>query len=156
MPTTACNGNGVEDFKEIEVEFLEQLCCGTLFCRYSCPAVIRCLCLTEYIVNATRCVQQGVDICAVALVCKLQLVFKVVEAVVYGSSRKHKYFGLYAFAYNLVEQTRITILALVALFVGCSLATVAEIVALVDNDKVIVSPIYLVKVVPVGNTVFTR
>ena len=156
MATTACNGNGVEDFKEIEVEFLEQFCCGALFCRYACPAVIRCLCLTEYIVNATRCVQQGVDICAVALVCKLQLVFKVVEAVVYGSGRKHKHFGLYSVAYNAVEQTQVTVLALVAVICCSGLATVAEIVALVDNDKVIVSPIYLVKVVPVGNTVFTR
>ena len=79
---------------------------------------------------------------------QLQLVLEVVEAVVDRSGRKHQYLGLDTCTDNLLHQLLIAVfLAWLILFnfviqiLVIHIATITEIMALVDDNQIVVSPV---------------
>ena len=121
------------------------------------PLVVLRLCRAEDVFNRTVNIKFVVDERLLALVSELQLVLQVVEAVVDRSSRKHEHLRFHSSANHLVHQTQVAVFTRVLIvLVGGYLATVAEIVALVDDNQIIIAPIQQRKVDTVAHALVAR
>ena len=105
------------------------------------------LCLTENIVNGVLSFEKSVDVRGVALVGESKLILQVIKAVVDRRCRQHQYFGFDTGSNHFVHQLEITVLAWVlVVLVGSYFATVAEVVAFINNHEVVVAPVNSFKV----------
>ena len=146
---TAASGycNRIKHLEEIKAKTVEQTFCSSVFRWKFRPAVICCLSLTEYILNAVLCIKQIVNILRLAFVCQGYLVLEVIETVVHRSGRKHKDFCLYTLTDYLVKQLQISVLFRIFIIFVCSnLTAVTEIMTFVYHHKVIIAPVDMGKV----------
>ena len=147
MLATASNGYAVEHLEEVETETFEQRFGGALAFGQFRPTVERRLRIAEDFINRRSGVQQFVETLRLALVGQLQLIAQVVEAVVDRRSREHQHLCFDTCADNLVHQLQVAVLTrILVVLVGGDFAAVAEVVALVDNDKVVIAPIDMFEV----------
>ena len=87
----------------------------------------------------------------IALISECKLIFKVNKSVVDRCCRKHKHLRFHTGTNNPIEQFQITVFLCI---LAGHLAAVAEVVALINNNKVIVAPIQAVKINSVRLSVF--
>ena len=115
------------------------------------------MCLTEDVINTTIGWQQLVKGFRFAFVCQLQLVLQVIETVIDWCGREHEYLRLHSRADDFVHQTEIAILfGILAVLVCAHLTAITEIMALINDYKVIVAPIYTFQIEVVTAAMFTR
>ena len=135
LPRT-CDGQGIEEFEEIEVEQVEQALRGSFFRFEAAPGVEGLLGAAEDLVDSGFGLELGIHRFGPAFVGEGQLVAQVVEAVVDRRCREHEDFGLNAFLDDLAHE------ALVAVFALAGRVVVPEVVGLVDDDQAIVTPVH--------------
>ena len=151
MLTRASNRYGVEHFKEIKTKAVEQCLSGTLLGRKFAPVVESSLCLAENIVNGVLGFEKSVDVRHIAFVGESKLILQVIKAVVDGGSRQHQYFGFDTGSNHFVHQLEITVLTwILVVLVGSDFASVAEVMAFINNHEVVVAPVDAFKVCSVG------
>ena len=109
--------------------------------------------IAEYLIDAAFCIKQFVNLLTLSLISKGDLILQVVETVVHRCGRKHKHFCLHPFTNNLIHQLQVTVFTgILIVLVGRYLTTITEVVAFVDNHKVIIAPVDVVKVKSIGYT----
>ena len=151
MASASGNGNRIQQFKEIEVQFFKQALRGALFGLQLGPSVICQLCRAEHIIYAAVDVKNLVDLLSMTFVCQLQLVLQVVEAVVDRSSTQHQDFCLDSCSNYLVHQSLIAVFLLLTIIYDIQVVSliilvihitaIAEIVAFVYDYQVVVTPV---------------
>ena len=147
MLTRASNRYGVEHFKEIKTKAVEQCLSSTLLGRKFAPVVESSLCLAENIVNGVLSFEKSVDVRHVALVGESKLILQVIKAVVDRRCRQHQYLCLDSGSNHFVHQLEITVLTwILVVLVGSDFATIAEVVAFINNHEVVVAPVDAFKV----------
>ena len=87
----------------------------------------------------------------IALISECKLIFKVNKSVVDRCCRKHQHLRFHTGTNNPIEQFQITVFLCI---LAGHLAAVAEVVALINDNKVIVAPIQAVKINSVRLSVF--
>ena len=98
-------------------------------------------------------VEERVDKFLMPFVSQLQLVLEVVEAVVDRCGGKHEDFGFHTCAYDFVHQAQVAVLTLVlVVLVRGYLASITEVVALINNHKVVVAPVHELQIDAVRHT----
>ena len=113
---------------------------------------IECLLsLTEDFVNRFPCIQFFVDKFRIPLIGDGKLVFKVSKAVVDRRCGQHQYLGTDTCADHFIHQFYVTVL----LGVGMGTGAVAEVVGLVNDNKVVIAPVQPVKIKSIGETAGT-
>ena len=134
----------VEQFEEVEIE-LGQDCFGSpLFRGQFRPAIERGLGSAEDFFNAGCGVQLLGKNVRLTFIGEGQLVAQVIEAVVDRGRRQHEDFGFDPGPDDLVHQLLITGFLLLEGVI------VPEIVGFVDDDEVVIAPVYPVQRDPVG------
>ena len=133
------DGHAVEDFKEVVVQARKQMIRRALRLGQLAPCVVDGLRLPEDRVDVRFRLQLPVDFLRVAAVGERQLVAQVVETVVDRGSRQHQDLCFHAGFDDAVHQPHVAVFLLAALAVRP--VSVAEVVALVDDDKIIVAPV---------------
>ena len=147
MLSASGDGYAVEYLKEVEAEAVKQCLCCAFFLRQFRPTIERSLSIAEDVVNRCGGIEQFVETLCITLVCELQLITQVVEAVVDRRSRQHQHFGFDTCADNLVHQLQVTVLTrILVVLVSGDFATVAEVMAFVNHDKVVISPVDMFEV----------
>ena len=134
LPRT-CDGQGIEEFEEIEIEEVEQTLRGAFFRFEAAPGIEGLLGAAENLVDAGLGLELGVHRFGLAFVGECQLVAQVIEAVVDRCCRKHQDFGLNAFLDDFAHEP------LVAVFALAGWVVVPEVVGLVDDDQAVVAPV---------------
>ena len=81
------DGNGVQNFKEIEVQHLQKVCSSAFIGLPFAPGIKGSLSITEDFVDGSAGIQLLINDICVAFVCQCNLVFQIVEAVVNRRSR---------------------------------------------------------------------
>ena len=133
------DGNGIQHFKEIKVQHLEEVRSGTLLSRPFAPRIKRLLRIFENIINAAGRIQFFVNRSRITLIGKRQLIFQVVKSIVDRRCRQHEDLRLNTSPNHFVEQFQIAVFFFV-LFAG-QFAAISEIVGFIDHHKVIVAPV---------------
>ena len=151
MASASGDGNRIQQFEEIEVQFFKQALRGALFGLQLGPSVICQLCRAEHIIYAAVDVKNLVDLLSMTFVCQLQLVLQVVEAVVDRSSTQHQDFCLDSCSNYLVHQSLIAVFLLLTIIYDIQVVSliilvihitaIAEIVAFVYDYQVVVTPV---------------
>ena len=136
------DGYAVQNFKEVKIKGAEQCIGGAFFCGKFAPGVEHLLSLLENILDGLLGIQLGIDIFGIALIGNGKLIFKVYKTVVNRGSGEHQHLGFYTGADNPVHQFHIAVLHGVAVRTD----TVTEVMALIYDNQVIVSPIQTVEV----------
>ena len=152
MASASGDGNRIQQFEEIEVQFFKQALRGALFGLQLGPSVVSQLCRAEHIIYAAVDVKNLVDLLSMTFVCQLQLVLQVVEAVVDRSSTQHQDFCLDSCSNYLVHQSLIAVFLLLLTIIQyiqvvsliilvIHITAIAEIVAFVYDYQVVVTPV---------------
>ena len=151
MASASGDGNRIQQFKEIEVQFFKQALRGALFGLQLGPSVVCQLCRAEYIIYAAVDVKNLVDLLSMTFVCQLQLVLQVVEAVVDWSGTQHQNFCLDSCSDYLVHQSLIAVFLLLTIIqyiqvvsliiLIIHITAITEIVAFVYDYQVVVTPV---------------
>ena len=151
MASASGDGNRIQQFEEIEVQFFKQALCGALFGLQLGPSVVCQLCRAEHIIYAAVDVKNLVDLLSMTFVCQLQLVLQVVEAVVDGSSTQHQDFCLDSCSNHLVHQSLIAVFLLLTIIYDIQVVSliiliihitaITEIVAFVYDYQIVVTPV---------------
>ena len=151
MASASGNGNRIQQFKEIEVQFFKQALRGALFGLQLGPSVVCQLCRAEHIIYAAVDVKNLVDLLSMSFVCQLQLVLQVVETVVDWSGTQHQDFCLDSCSNYLVHQSLIAVFLLLTIIYDIQVVSliilvihitaIAEIVAFVYDYQVVVTPV---------------
>ena len=110
----------------------------------------------EDIIQGGLCIEKTVHTLNIALVSKLKLVFQIVESVVNRGRGKHQDFGLHARTDDLIHQTQITILTgIFTILISTYLTTIPKVMALINNHKVIVAPVYAFQIEVIAPSIVT-
>ena len=148
MAANTSYSHGIEQFEEVETEFFKQPFRGTMLWLQFGPFIVSQLCGTEYIIYASAYIQGVINLLRMTFIGQLQLVLQVVEAVVNRSSRQHQHLGLDTCTDHLLHQLLVAVgftwlnqLHIVIQFLVIHVATIAEIVALVYDNEVVVAPV---------------
>ena len=151
MASASGDGNRIQQFKEIEVQFFKQALRGALFGLQLGPSVVCQLCRAEHIIYAAVDVKNLVDLLSMTFVCQLQLVLQVVETVVDWSGTQHQDFCLDSCSDYLVHQSLIAVFLLLTIIqyiqvvsliiLVIHITAIAEIVAFVYDYQVVVTPV---------------
>ena len=152
LPGTG-NRHAVQQFKKVEIQRLKQRLSSTFFNGELNPSIERFLRLTEDFVDPLRRSQLFIDLRGIAFISKSKLIFQINELVVDRRGGKHQDFCPYACPNHFIEQFQIAVFF--CRFAGY-FAAVAEIMAFVNHDEVIIAPIQALKVNAIGLPVFTR
>ena len=105
------------------------------------------LCLAENIVNGVLGFEKSVDVRGIALVGESKLILQVIKAVVDRRCRQHQYLCLDSGSNHFVHQLEITVLTwILVVLVGSNFASVAEVMAFINNNEVVVAPVDAFKV----------
>ena len=111
------------------------------------------MCLTEDLIYAFGGRELFVDLFCVPFIGKRKLIFQVDELVVDRSCRKHQNFRAHTRPYHLVHQPQISVLFRP---LSGDFPSVAEVVAFVNYNQVIIAPIQPLEINPVGLSPFAR
>jgi len=150
-------GDAVEHLEKVETEAVKQRLCGALIFGEFRPTVERSLCIAEDVINRSGGVEQFIETLGIPLVGELKLVAQVVEAVVDRRSRQHQHFGLDPCTDNLVHQLQVAVLTrILVVLVGGDFTSVAEVMAFVNHDKVVIAPVDVFEVETVARAGRTR
>ena len=101
------------------------------------------MCLTKDFINAFGRIELFAHLRSIALIGERKLIFKVDKLVVDWRCREHQHLRFHTSANNLVEQFQIAVFLCV---LAGHLAAVTEVVALINDNKIIVAPIQAIKV----------
>ena len=97
---------------------------------------------TEDFFDGSLHVEFVVDQTLVTLVGQLQLVLQVIEAIVDWCGTQHQHLRTHTSPNHLVHQAQIAVFAWVlVILIRGHLATIAEVVALVNDNQVVVAPV---------------
>ena len=93
-------------------------------------------------------IKNSVNILCTTFVCQLKLVLQIVKSVVDRSSTKHQHFCFDTRTYYLIHKALIAVLFFRTLFlvIFVYIATITEIVTLVNHNEVIVAPIDMLQI----------
>ena len=149
MAARTGDGEQVEQREVVEAQHLDQPRGGTLALVEIEPAVELLLCQPRRSVDAadTVCDQRRI----VALGRKGDLVAQIGQAIIHRSGREHKHPRPDPLADNFAHQPVVARLA-----TGLRRLLIAEVVRLVDDDKIIVAPVHMGKIDIAGKTAVTR
>ena len=153
MLSGAGNGHTVQHLKEVEVQCFQQSICGSFLCGALAPRVKGLLRTAENFINRFGCIQLAVNVFGVALICKGKLVFQVIEPVVDRRGREHQNLGLDACTHHTIHKTQVAVFPVI--FTG-NIAAVAEVMAFIDHNQVIVAPVDTRKIDAVGLAPISR
>ena len=133
------DGDAVQHFKEVKIQHPQKVFGGALGLRFAAPDVERLLRLPEYLFDGTAGVQLVVNERDVPLIGQRQLIAQIGESVVHRRRRQHQHLRFDTLTDHLIQQAQVTVLFFVVR--AAKLAAVAEIVRLVNDDKIIVGPV---------------
>ena len=151
--SASSDSHRVKHLEKVETQRLQQLFGRPCFQRQVYPFIVSPLRLTENLIDGFFRFQQRVDFGSIAFVSQLQLVFQVIKAVIDRRSREHQHLGLHACLDYLVHQAEIAVFLWVFIILCSSyLASVSEVVAFVDDHKVVVAPVDVIQLHPVRHT----
>ena len=170
MAAASGDGDVIQQFEEVEAEFFLQSLGGTFLVRQLCPAVVCLLGVLEYLIDVFAFAQEVVELVGSSLVRKLQLVLEVIESIVDWGGGEHQDLGGGAASDDAVHQSLVAILlasfrlhsvdAIVVLSffieVFVNVASIAEVMALVYHQEIIVAPVHSLQVHTVGLALVSR
>ena len=136
----AGDGDAVQQFEKIEVERVENGGGGALFGRQGGPRIEGGLGAAENFVDVLFRTEFRLELVRLAFVSEGELVAEIGETVVHRGGGKHEDFRFHAGSNDLVHQPRV---AGFAFFLAG--VVVAEIVRLIDDDEVVISPVHPVE-----------
>ena len=146
MASATGNGDSVKHLEEVKAECVEEFLCGALFWLKASPCSVGLTGFSEDAVDSFTGAQELVYIRGFSFVCKLELVLKINEAVVYRSCREHQDFGFDSRPDNTIHQLCVTVFLQVFVLVRSETTSVAEIVGFVNDYKVVVAPIDILEI----------
>ena len=141
MLAAARDGNAVQNNGKIDVELIQQIFRLALFGRLFAPCVEHPLRVAENRLHISAEFKFFAHFGIVAAISEQELVFQVVVAVIDGRCRKHQNFCFDAVLHDALHQKVVTGIA-----VAPHRVVVAEIVAFVDDDQIVIAPIYRGKI----------
>ena len=137
----------VQHLEKVKVKITEKIVRCPLLHTELAPRIERLLRLPENLVNGFFRVELAVDLCRIALIGQGKLIAQIIKAVIDRRGREHQHFCLDPGPDNLVQKLQITVLFLI---LAGDFAAIAEVMALVDHDQVIVAPIQTIQIKAVG------
>ena len=146
MASATGNGDSVEHLEEVKAECAEEFFCGALFWLKASPCSVGLISFSEDAVDSFTGAQEFVYILGFSFVCKLELVLKINEAVVYRSCREHQDLGFDSRPDNTIHQLCVTVFLQVFVLVRSETTSVAEIVGFVNDYEVVVAPIDVLEI----------
>ena len=146
MASATGNGDSVKHLEEVKAECVEELLSGALFWLKASPCSVGLTGFSEDAVDSFAGAQELVYILGFSFVCKLKLVLKINEAVVYRSCREHQDFGFDSSPDNTIHQLCVTVFLQVFVLVRSETTAVAEIVGFVYDYEVVVAPIDVLEI----------
>ena len=143
----------VQKFKKIKIKRPQQRIRRARFGRQFAPRIVCCLRLTEDFVNAFCCCKFFIDLLGIALISKSELIFQVDKLVIDRRCREHQDFCSHTRSDNSVHKFQITVFLCV---LSRNFAAVAKIMAFINHNKIVISPVQAVEVDTVRLPMFAR
>ena len=137
----------VQHLEKVKVKITEKIICSPLLHTELAPRIESLLCLPENLVYGFFRVELAVDLRSIALIGQGKLVAQIIKAVIDRRGREHQHLCLDPGPDDLVQKLQITVLFLI---LAGNFAAIAEVMALVNHDQVIVAPIQTIQVKAIG------
>jgi len=136
------DGDTVQEGEEIELQQLQQVFRRPLLALILAPFIEGRLGTAEDDIHRFSCIELVVDEGGIALIGQLELVPEVGEPVVHRCGGEHQDTGFHSFADDVVQQLEVAVLS--SVIAGTRVITaISEVMALVDDDEIIIAPIEL-------------
>lgn len=138
MSSASCYRNRIKELKEVKVRtesFKKFTWCPIINLEFG-PFIECFLSICENCIDGFLYIHFLIDYICMSLVGECNLIFEISKSIIYWSCREHQYLCLDSGSHDILEEL------LVSGYFIFAWRIVSEVMRLIDNHKVIVSPVY--------------